>query len=140
MNALLMLAGLALAKQLPHALSPGTYIFETNARNDKGPICTERWELRADRTMTVRGGEEVVEKTYKLTHDRDGDWITSTSVSTNGKPDCTGTVTKHVVKIPNSRLVVAFNSGPIAVCPPPGHAPDGAPYVSDCFATLKRVE
>lgn len=90
--------------------------------------------------MTVRGGEEVVEKTYKLTHDRDGDWITSTSVSTNGKPDCTGTVTRQLVKIPNSRLVVAFNSGPIAVCPPPGHTPGGAPYVSGCFATLKRVE
>lgn len=140
MKTLLMLAGLALVQQPSHALSTGTYIFETNARNANGPICTERWELRADGTMTIRSGDEVVEKTYKLTHDRDGDWITSTSVSTNSKPDCTGTVTKRVVKIPNSRLVVAFNSGPVAVCPPPGHAPDGAPYVSGCFATLKRVE
>lgn len=140
MKALLMLGALAFAQELPHPLTPGTYAFQTQARNAKGPVCSEQWELRADGTMTVRSGEEVVEATYRLTHDRDGDWISSTSVATNHKPDCTGTVTQSLSNKENRTLVIALNGGDILTCPPPGHTADGTPVTTSCFGSLVRVK
>jgi Domain of unknown function (DUF1918) len=134
----LLLALAAAAQDGP--LQPGTWRFETHARTATGPVCTEQWELRADWTMTVRGGEEVVEKRYRFRHDRDGDWIVAATLSSNGKPDCTGTVTRNPSKDEHSTYLVAFNDGHVEVCVPPGQAPDGSPYVSDCYATLRRVE
>lgn len=139
----LLAAGLSapvVAQQLPHPLSPGTYRFETSARTAVGPVCTEQWELRADGTMTVRSGEEIVERRYRLTHDRDGDWLVGTSLSTNGRPDCTGNVTQSVSAGESRTNILAFNDGSISVCAAPTHTPDGSPYTSSCYGRLTRVE
>jgi hypothetical protein len=130
----------AAAQQLPHPIKPGTYRFETDARNAKGPVCSEQWELRTDGSMTVHSGEEIVENRYRLTHDRDGDWIIAKALSTNGKPDCTGRVTQSLGTAENRIFIVAFNDGDISVCAAPTHTPDGVPTVSNCYASLKRVE
>jgi hypothetical protein len=135
-----LLLALAIAAPLPDPLQPGTYRFETHARTAAGPVCTEQWELRGDWTMTVRSGEEVVEQRYRFRHDRDGDWLVSAVLSSNGRPDCTDTATTDPSKHEHSIYLIAFNDGHVEACPPPGHAPDGTPVTSECYATLRRVE
>ncbi|MES2443750.1 MAG: hypothetical protein V4574_13040 [Pseudomonadota bacterium] len=128
------------AQQLPHPITPGSYRFETHDRTAKGPVCTEQWDLRADGTMTFHSGEEIVESRYRLAHDRDGDWVITTALSTNGKPDCTGKVTQSISGKESRIYILAFNDGSISVCPAPGHTADGTPITSSCYASLKRVE
>jgi hypothetical protein len=129
-----------IAQQLPHPIKPGSYRFETKDRTAEGPVCTEQWELRADGTMTVHSGEEVVEQRYRLARDRDGDWVIANALSTNSKPDCTGNVTSSVSGKENRIYILALNDGDILVCPPPSHTADGTPITSSCYASLTRVE
>lgn len=129
---------LAIAAQDP--LQPGTWRFETHDRTAKGPVCTETWELRADSTMTVTSGEEVTVSRYRFRHDRDGDWLVHATLSTNGKPDCTGTVTANPSRDERSTYLIPFNDGNVQACPPPTHTADGTPFTSSCYATLRRVE
>lgn len=135
-----LLLALAIAAAPEDPLQPGAWRFETHARTAKGPVCIETWELRPDWTMTERGGEEVVEQRYRFRHDRDGDWIVTAVLSTNGKPDCMGTVTPNPSRDEHSIYLIAFNDGHVEACPPPGHAPDGSPVTSECYATLRRIE
>lgn len=119
-------------------MTPGTYRFETSERRGNRPLCAESWTLRADGTMTVLSGEEVVEKRWRLVHDRDGDWLVQAAVSTNGRPDCMGNAVTAPATVEVRNYLVRFNDGVIQVCPPPAHAADGAPIVAGCYATLRR--
>lgn len=138
MNPMIAIAAVSLVQQVP--MAPGTYKFETHARNATGPVCTETWELRADGTMTLRSGQEVLEKRYRFEHDQMGDRIVVTILKTNSKPDCMGNVTKKPRKHDRSIYLIAFNDGHVEVCPPPAPAPDGIPYHSGCYATLRPVK
>lgn len=136
MSLSLLLAGLAL-QQAP--MPPGTYTFTTNARTASGPVCTEQWELRADGTMTVRSGQEVLEKRYRFERDGDGDRIVVNITATNAKPDCQGDVTRKPNKGDRSIYLLVSNDGSVAVCIPPRHAEDGTPVHDQCYARLTRT-
>ena len=118
----------------------GTYEFRTDQQANGQPVCTESWSFANDGTMTVLSGNEVVTKRYRFEHNRDGDWLVTTNISTNFQPDCSGTVAKVLSSDERRSYLVAFNDDVILTCAAPGHMPDGSPFVSSCFGKLIPVQ
>jgi len=114
----------------------GAYEFRTHDRKNGAPVCTERWTLGADGIMTVQSGQELVHQKYRLEHDSVGDWIISTFIDSNGKPDCMGRARTESPKGEERIYWFAMNDGTINVCAPPATNPI---YISNCYATLQRV-
>lgn len=135
--AALALPGFALAQDAaPFALS-GAYIFSVDQQVDGRSICTETWTFEDGGRMQVRSGREQVEKQWRLETDRDGTWIVTRTLSSNGQPDCMG----HVADGPPSpdedrTLILPFNDGWALTCPAPTHTPDGTPFVSNCYGRI----
>lgn len=132
-----------------HLAEVGSWRFETIDRDNLGkPVCTETWRFNADGTATVESGEERVTKRWR-TAESDGDrWLYTTSLSTNGAPDCTGG-TSDPAEYPRDEsgfVLMFFNSGVVLTCAPPQvmEGPDGKPvkFVSDesCWGSLAPVK
>ncbi len=120
-------------------LAPGSYAFVTTDHVDGKPVCTEEWAFAANGEMTVVSGEEIARSTYRFESDRDGEWLVTTYVSTNGLPDCMGnTVSPAPVGEMRRVLLLRFKGGNAMVCPAPSHTDKGIPLVSACFANLTR--
>ncbi|MFM5930236.1 MAG: hypothetical protein ACKOPQ_04950 [Novosphingobium sp.] len=120
-------------------LAPGSYAFVTNDLVDGKPVCTEQWDFAAKGKMTVYSGQEISRSTYRFERNRDGEWLVTTYVSTNGQPDCMGNrVTDPPVGQVRRTFLLRFKGGGATVCPPPGHTDKGVPFISGCFATLTR--
>jgi hypothetical protein len=115
-----------------HLAEMGSWRFATRDRDSKGqPVCTEIWRFRADGTATVESGAERVTKRWRTAED-DGDrWLYTTSLTTNGAPDCTGGTSDPAdYPRPESGLVLMFfNSGIALTCAAPEvvEGPDGKP-------------
>jgi hypothetical protein len=82
----------------PALLTPhGDYDFYTFAQKDGRPVCTEHWQFKNDNTLIVHSGQEIVAKQFHVTVYRGGETplylIGTTTVSTNGLPDCLGNAT-----------------------------------------------
>jgi len=114
----------------------GLYLFHTFAQQDGQPICMESWEFQADGVMLIQSGEERVRARYRTEIDRDGHWVVSEMLETNGAPDCMGRRASGVRPGENRVYVIPMNDGTITTCPPPTRAPDGAPYISNCYGKI----
>lgn len=120
-------------------LAPGAYEFRTIDLVDGKPVCTEQWTLGADGDLTVNSGQEIAKSTYRFESNRDGEWLVTTYVSSNGQPDCMDqTVSDPPVGQVRRTLLLRFNGGDAMLCPPPAHDERGTPFVSGCFANLIR--
>ncbi len=128
-----------------HLAEVGSWRFQTRDRNSSGkPVCTETWRFNADGTATIESGQERVTKRWR-TAENDGDrWLYTTSLTTNGAPDCTGG-TSDPVSFPREEsgfVLMFFNSGSALTCAPPATiaGPDGKPvrYVSEesCWGSI----
>ena len=143
MKRLLILAALLTppAHAAPLAFD-GPYRFNTTERGaDHNPVCTETWTFAAPDRMTVNSGQEVVENRFRIENDRDGDWLVTKRLSTNGAPDCMGNRAGPIAADESEhRLsILRFNNGSILVCPPPAHTDDGIPVHGQCYASLYRL-
>lgn len=122
-------------------LAPGAYEFRTVDLVDGKPVCTEQWTFGAGGEMTVNSGKEVAKSTYRFEADRDGEWLVTTYVSTNGLPDCMDNVSSDPpIGQVRRTLLLRFNSGGVQLCPAPSHTDKGIPLISGCFATLTRKQ
>lgn len=138
------IAALTLFVLLTAAAEPpvlnGTYKFETRARDSAAnrPVCTETWTFDGKNQMTVISGQEVVEETYRTEIDRDGTWLVTRRLKTNGLQDCMGNRSSEVSSSDNRIYLMRFNSGDMMTCSPPTHTEDGTPFVSNdsCYGTL----
>jgi len=128
-----------------HLAEVGSWRFATRERDSKGqPVCSEVWRFNADGTALVESGAERVTKRWRTAED-DGDrWLYTTSLTTNGAPDCTGG-TSDPASFPREEsgfVLMFFNGGIALTCAPPEmvQGPDGKPvkFVSDesCWGTL----
>jgi hypothetical protein len=131
-----------------HLAEVGSWRFVTRDRDSKGqPVCTEVWRFNADGTATIESGEERVTKRWR-TAEEDGErWLYTTSLTTNGAPDCTGG-TSDPADYPREEsgfVLMFFNSGMALTCAPPSEVkgPDGKPvkFVSEesCWGTLSPL-
>lgn len=114
----------------------GLYLFHTFAQQDGQPVCMETWDFGADGAMMVESGQERVRKRYRTETDRDGHWIVSETLETNGAPDCMGHRSGGVTPGESRIYVVPMNDGTITTCPPPQRVADGAPYISGCYGRI----
>ncbi len=114
----------------------GLYLFQTNAQRDGAPVCNEAWAFGADGTMLVESGEERVRKRYRTETDRDGQWLVSETLETNGAPDCMGQTTPTVTPGERRVYLLPMNDGTIQTCPPPRHMADGAPFIGNCYGWM----
>lgn len=120
-------------------LAPGAYEFRTVDLVDGKPVCAEQWTFGADGDLTVISGKEVSQSTYRFESNRDGEWLVTTYVSTNGLPDCMDNVTSEPpIGQVRRTLLLRFNGGNAMLCPPPSHTDKGVPLISGCFANLIR--
>ncbi len=104
----------------------------------KKPVCTEIWTFAAD-NLTVESGEERVEKRFRMVKDRTGNWLVAASLSTNGKPDCTGHASATVNTVESRIYLLPMNGGDVLTCPPPGKTAKGIPLIANCFGSLRRI-
>lgn len=114
----------------------GLYLFHTFEQRDAQPICMESWDFGADGVMLVQSGAERVRLRYRVETDRDGHWIVSEMLETNGEPDCMGRRASGVRPGENRVYVIPMNDGTITTCPPPQHVEGGAPYISGCYGKI----
>jgi hypothetical protein len=133
-GALALIALSAPGAQAQSTLS-GTYDFRTVEKKNGVPVCSERWTFGADGVLTVESGQELAHDTYRLEHDKVGDWIITKMRDTNGKPDCTGQTRTTISQDENRTYWFAMNDGTINVCPPPAGTP---PFIAGCYAWLTR--
>lgn len=126
----------SVAQEAPAFTLAGVYLFETDAQKDGRPVCSETWTFGAGGAMTVESGEERVRKRYHTETDRDGTWIVSETLETNGAPDCMGQRTPTVTPGENRTYVVPMNGGIILTCPAPQRMADGAPYIAGCYGSI----
>ncbi|UYV16243.1 hypothetical protein [Porphyrobacter sp. ULC335] len=128
-----------------HLAEVGSWRFETRAkRSDGKAVCAEVWRFNADGTALIESGEERVTKRWR-TEAADGDrWLYTTSLTTNGAPDCMGSRSEPAdyPKDESGFVLMFFNSGIALTCEPPAtfEGPDGKParLVSDesCWGSL----
>jgi hypothetical protein len=118
----------------------GVYSLTTNDRDPVTfkPVCSETWHFADGNRLTVESGEEVVIETYRTEHDRDGHWLVTARVSTNGLADCMGERSTVVDASERRVLLLPFNSGELMICLPPTHTSEGVPLIRDCLASLRR--
>jgi hypothetical protein len=132
-----------------HLAEVGSWRFETRDRDGAGkPVCTEIWRFNGDGTAAIESGAERVTKRWR-TAESDGDrWLYTTSLTTNGAPDCTGG-TSDPASFPREEsgfVLMFFNSGIALTCAPPAiiEGPEGKPvkFVSDesCWGSLAPVK
>lgn len=114
----------------------GLYLFNTDARQDGRPVCSEAWSFGPDGAMTVESGQERVRKRWRTEADRDGNWLVTETLGTNGAPDCMGQRSDGVKPGENRTYLLPMNSGIILTCPPPQRMPDGAPYIASCYGSI----
>lgn len=126
------------------ALSPalgatltGAYEFQTYDQKGGAPVCVEHWDFGADNVLTVHSGDEITRSHFSLSHDTVGDWLVTSTISTNGKPDCMGHVQTSVRKDETKSYWFATNDGTVNLCPPPAQNPV---FISGCFASLRQEE
>ncbi|MGV8930099.1 MAG: hypothetical protein ACOH1E_10120 [Brevundimonas sp.] len=136
LTALMIAAPPALARQAEPLVLDGLYLFMTDALQDGQPVCSEAWTFGPDGEMSVESGQERVRKRYRTESDRDGQWIVTETLETNGAADCMGHESDAVTPGEHRTYVVPMNSGIILTCPPPSHTPDGAPYISNCYGRI----
>ena len=138
-KALIATAALALLTQ-DNGLS-GSWTFTTRDLRPEGqPVCTETWTFGADGAMTVESGQEIVQKRYRFETDADGLWLLAESLSTNGEPDCMGDRSDGVRPGERRTYLVAFNTGSVVVCDPPGRVEGGGLYIGPtCYGWLNPV-
>lgn len=128
-----------------HLAEVGSWRFAARATGPDGKsVCTEVWRFNADGTATFESGEERVTKRWR-TAAIDGErWLYTTSLATNGAPDCTGD-TSDPASFPRKEsgfVVMFFNFGGALTCAPAAvvEGKDGKPvkFVSDesCWGTL----
>jgi hypothetical protein len=134
--ALMISAPPALARQAEPIALDGLYLFMTNAMQDGRPVCSEAWTFGPDGAMTVESGQERLRKRYRTEADRDGQWIVTETLETNGAADCMGHQSGAVTPGEHRTYVLPLNSGIILTCPAPAHMPDGTPVTSDCYGRL----
>lgn len=119
----------------------GEYTFRSTAMKDGKPVCVERWVFK-DGGQTVKSGEEVVRLSFHTEIDADGlNWLVSTLIETNGKPDCTGS---SAIPDPGPQkerrtYFLMRNNGAFVVCPPPSKTEDGTPFTGDCWGEATPV-
>jgi hypothetical protein len=128
-----------------HLADIGSWRFETRDRDSKGkPVCAEVWRFNADGTAIIESGDERVTKRWR-TATSDGDrWLYTTSLTTNGQPDCMGgrSDPAEFPREESGLVLMFFNSGVALTCAPPAtiEGPDGKPvrYVSNesCWGSL----
>lgn len=137
---LMMLAmatsGVSAAQEAEPFRLEGLYLFHTTAQQDGAPVCMESWEFGPDGVMLVRSGQERVRKRYRFETDRDGHWIVSEMLETNGAPDCMGRRSTGVAPGENRVFLLIMNDGTINTCEPPQRTAGGAPYVSGCYGKI----
>ncbi|MFM6931927.1 MAG: hypothetical protein ACKOUT_06770 [Novosphingobium sp.] len=140
-----LLAGPVTAATKPAAVKPvlslqGAYRFTSTAMDTvtKQPVCTETWTFALG-NLTVESGEERVEQRFRMIKDRTGNWLVTASLSTNGKPDCTGHASATVSPEESRIYLLPMNGGNFLTCPPPGRTAKGIPFISDCFGSLRRI-
>lgn len=131
-----------------HLAEVGSWRFETRERDSKGkPFCTEVWRFNADGTATIESGAERVTKRWR-TAESDGDrWLYTTSLTTNGAPDCTGSKGDPATypREESGLVLMFFNYGGALTCAPPQtiQGPEGKPvkFVSDesCWGSLNPL-
>jgi len=126
----------ALAQDAATFAPRGVYLFHTDEQQNGQPLCMELWEFGDDGRMRVESGQERVTKAYRIVTDRDGAWIVTRTLETNGQPDCMGNSSPTVSPEEGRTYVVPMNDGRVLTCPPPGRAPNGAPYVSGCYGSI----
>ncbi len=130
-----LIATASAAPQAPPRIPDGAYAFHSTAMKDGKPVCTERWVFK-DGIQTVESGEEIVRHAFHTEIDADGfDWLVSTRIETNGKPDCTGS---WPIETPGPHkeertYFLMRNNGAFVVCPPPSKTADGTPFTGDCW-------
>ena len=141
LTALLLLALPATVLAQDAGFQPdGDWLFRTDARQDGRPVCTETWTFGEGGQMTVHSGQEVVEKQYRIETDRDGTWIVTKTLSSNGKPDCMGDVSVPAPPVERRTYVVPMNGGVVLTCPAPTRTPDGTPYISGCYGRITPMD
>ena len=128
-----------------HLAEVGSWRFAARATGPDGKsVCTEVWRFNADGTATVESGAERVTKRWRTAAIDSERWLYTTSLGTNGMPDCTGD-TSDPASFPREEsgfVVMFFNSGGALTCAPAAEmeGPDGKPvkFVSDesCWGKL----
>lgn len=137
LSVLLLLALPAVALAQDSGFQPrGEYLFRTDAVQNGQPVCTEVWTFGDDGKLAIESGAERVQKLFHIETDRDGTWIVSETLSTNGQPDCMGHATPTVTPGERRSHIVPLNNGTVVTCPPPGHTSDGIPITGDCYGRL----
>lgn len=134
-----------------HLAEVGSWRFAARATGPDGKsVCTEVWRFDADGTGTVESGEERVTTRWRTAlGDQTDRWLYTTSLSTNGKPDCTGE-SSDPASFPRKEsgfVVMFFNSGGAMTCRPARYIQnaDGTPgnermlMDEDCWGTLNPM-
>lgn len=126
----------AMAQEAEPFRLQGLYLFHTTAQQDGMPVCMETWDFGADGVMLVESGEERVRMRYRTEADRDGHWVVSEVLETNGAPDCMGHRSEGATPGERRVYLVPMNDGTIQTCPPPQRLEGGAPYISGCYGKI----
>ncbi|MEJ6009629.1 hypothetical protein [Novosphingobium aquae] len=124
----------------PVLLLQGGYRFTSSDFDSvtKKPVCTETWTFNLGK-MLVESGEERVEKRFRLITDRTGNWLVAATLSTNGKPDCTGYASATINPDESRIYILPLNSGDFLTCPAPTKTARGIPLIANCFGSLRRI-
>jgi hypothetical protein len=107
----LALPAFALAQDAATFAPRGVYLFHTDEQRDGQPLCMELWEFGADGRMRIESGQERVTKAYRIETDRDGIWIVTRALETNGQPDCMGNSSATVSPDERRIYVMPMNDG-----------------------------
>ena len=113
----------------------GAYRFQTDARQNGRPVCSETWSFSGE-TLTVTSGQEIVRKRFRLEPWGGLSVLVSETLETNGAPDCAGRASSGPAPGECRTLLVAFNDGAISTCPAPAGEPSRT-IVGGCYGTLR---
>ncbi|WP_310534564.1 hypothetical protein [Novosphingobium sp.] len=127
-------------KVMPLNMFEGAYRFTSTDFNSvtRKPVCTETWTFTKGK-LAVESGQEQMTKTFRTIRDRTGDWLAAKTLSSNGKPDCTGNVTTAIDPRESRIYLLPMNSGDFQICPPPSKTADGIPLIGGCYGSLRRI-
>jgi hypothetical protein len=114
----------------------GLYLFHTYAQRDGQPVCMETWEFEADGVMLIESGAERIRARYRTEMDRDGHWIVSEILETNGAVDCMGHRADGVTPGERRTYLIPMNDGTITTCPPPQHVEGATPFITGCYGAI----
>jgi hypothetical protein len=123
----------------------GDYNFNSSAKKNGQPVCSERWRFNSDGTLVIHSGQEIVTNRFHIETDHDAilamtssEWIVTETLETNGQPDCMGHSVSRIT--PGERRIFVYPAldGNIVVCNPPRRI-DAEHRVFDIFGWLVRA-